>query len=272
MSEAVKIGPTQSIYDIENKPQKQSSKQTGELGKDEFLRLLVTQLQYQDPLKPMDDKEFIGQMAQFSALEQMQNLNASFSVTKALNLVGKYAVGKLVVDDKEEEVAGEVQSIKVAGSKSYAVINGQEILVDDILEVKNQLNEEKVVDLSKYTGLIGKNVNSIVKGLEEDEVYQLQGNVHSVSIAQNQPIVILNGINTIIDSLVLNEEEKVKVTTTKEYLQGKVGQLVTAVITDNEGKKTKITGKVALVDGDDQKPKVTFDEVRTMVDSIYEIY
>ena len=40
------------------------------LGKDAFLRLLTTQLRYQDPLKPIDDQDFIAQMAQFAALEQ----------------------------------------------------------------------------------------------------------------------------------------------------------------------------------------------------------
>ena len=51
----------------------------GELGKDEFLTLLVTQMQNQDPLNPMDNTEMIAQLAQFSSLEQMQNLNESFT-------------------------------------------------------------------------------------------------------------------------------------------------------------------------------------------------
>ncbi len=49
------------------------------LGKDAFLKLLVTQLKNQDPLSPMDDKEFIAQMAQFSSLEQMKNLDKNLS-------------------------------------------------------------------------------------------------------------------------------------------------------------------------------------------------
>lgn len=69
------------------------------LGKDAFLKLLVTQLQHQDPLNPLDDKEFIAQLAQFSSLEQMNNISEGINslVTKtgqqdmlsAVNYIGK---------------------------------------------------------------------------------------------------------------------------------------------------------------------------------------
>ena len=46
----------------------------------DFLQLLITQVQHQDPLNPSTDTEFIAQLAQFSALEQMQNLNRTFHI------------------------------------------------------------------------------------------------------------------------------------------------------------------------------------------------
>ncbi|QCC85716.1 flagellar hook assembly protein FlgD [Desulfovibrio desulfuricans] len=63
-------------------------KQSGgaNLDKNAFMLLLVTQFKYQDPLNPMDDKEFVSQMAQFSSLEQLMNLNTSMtSLTDATN-------------------------------------------------------------------------------------------------------------------------------------------------------------------------------------------
>ena len=76
-----------------------STTKTNSLGQDAFLQLLVTQLQYQDPLSPMDDKEFVAELAQFSSLEQLTEINtgienlASIGETQqlmgAVNFIGK---------------------------------------------------------------------------------------------------------------------------------------------------------------------------------------
>ena len=78
---------TNSLNQTNNEFNTALSKQKGSnLDKDSFMLLLVTQFKYQDPLNPMEDKEFIAQMAQFSSLEQLMNLNTSMeSLTTATN-------------------------------------------------------------------------------------------------------------------------------------------------------------------------------------------
>ncbi|MGE4537812.1 MAG: flagellar hook assembly protein FlgD [Desulfovibrio sp.] len=58
---------------------------TSSLGQDAFLQLLVTQLQYQDPLSPMDDKDFVAELAQFSSLEQLTEINTGIDNLATLN-------------------------------------------------------------------------------------------------------------------------------------------------------------------------------------------
>ncbi len=96
-----------------------------DMGKDEFLKILITQLQNQDPTKPMEDKEFISQMAQFSSLEQMNNLNSEFSKVasklssgQAVSLLGKKVTlkdlgGNMVSGRVEAVTGGEFPQLQV---------------------------------------------------------------------------------------------------------------------------------------------------------------
>lgn len=102
-----------------------TSQQTGatkELGKDAFLMLLITQLRNQDPLKPMEDKEFIAQLAQFSSLEQMQAMNKSLEpFMKNFDLFAKSQsatgmIGRTIVaedPDPPVDVAGRLLNPKL---------------------------------------------------------------------------------------------------------------------------------------------------------------
>jgi flagellar basal-body rod modification protein FlgD len=92
--------------------------QANGLGMEDFLKILLTQLTFQDPLKPMDNQEFMAQMAQFTSLEQTQQLNgkldALLSTQAALQSVG--LIGRTVdVTTESGSVTGTVASLSLAG-------------------------------------------------------------------------------------------------------------------------------------------------------------
>lgn len=108
----------------ESSETKASSSST-DLGKDEFLQLLVAQMQYQDPLNPQSDTDFISQLAQFSSLEQMQNLNSTNTNTQAFSLVGKEVV--VTATDSlgnSKEVRGTVDFVTIKDGKAMLSIEG----------------------------------------------------------------------------------------------------------------------------------------------------
>ena len=98
-------------YNIGLNPSRQPQQS---LGKDDFLKILITQLSYQDPTAPMEDKQFIAQMAQFSSLEQMTAMASDFSKLTAM-LMGNEAsssLGKYVdIMEGENLVQGMVQAV-----------------------------------------------------------------------------------------------------------------------------------------------------------------
>lgn len=116
---------------------KTNRKGSTDLGKDAFMQLLVTQMQYQDPLNPSSDTEFISQLATFSSLEQMQNLNSTFSQTQAFGLVG--AEIKVSADNNAGFVEGIVDYVTVSNGKTYFSIEGTLYSADKLITVVSPL-------------------------------------------------------------------------------------------------------------------------------------
>lgn len=97
-----------------------------ELGKDDFLKLLIAQLTNQDPMEPMKDTEFIAQMAQFSTLEQMTNLASEFQNLAGLLQSGQAVslLGKTVDIVLGEHVTSGIVSEVTSGQYPQVMVNG----------------------------------------------------------------------------------------------------------------------------------------------------
>ena len=96
------------------------------LGKDDFLKILITQLSYQDPTAPMEDKEFIAQMAQFSSLEQMTSMAKDFNKLTAMitGTEASSALGRNVeLKNGEQTVQGKVSAV-TRGEIPQVLVNG----------------------------------------------------------------------------------------------------------------------------------------------------
>lgn len=156
------------------------------LDKDAFLSILVSQLQNQDPLSPMEDTDFIAQMAQFSSLEQMQQLNSSFSANQAAGMIGQYVYAEIVDEDTNETVPvfGKVDGISMSDGQTYLYIGDTKVPVDDVMEVYSSDALEKsdtAQSLLQSSGLIGAYVTGSV--VEDGNTVTVEGLVDSLSVS-----------------------------------------------------------------------------------------
>jgi flagellar basal-body rod modification protein FlgD len=111
-----------------------------ELGKDEFLQILVSQFKNQNPLEPVKDTEFIAQMAQFSSLEQLHNISRHLEVmqdnllwSQALSFLGREIEG---IDGDGNLVEGIVTGVKFLEGQLVLLIDGEERDLQLITAVK----------------------------------------------------------------------------------------------------------------------------------------
>jgi len=111
-----------------------------ELGKEDFLKLLVAQMQNQDPTNPVDNKDLILQMSQFSTLEATQNLNNNMTdFIKASNLsTATSMIGKQVtyLDSSSGRITGTVQQVNSYSDGYTLTVGGTEIEMSQIATIE----------------------------------------------------------------------------------------------------------------------------------------
>ena len=216
-----------------------TTKTTGksELDRDAFLMLLVTQFQYQDPLNPMEDKEFIAQLAQFSALEQSMQMNESItSLTEEVarqtsinitNYIGKevsargYGISKSGSDVSVIQFAGAEEmascSINILDASGTIVrtvnLGSQSSGIHDFVWDGKKTDGSEAPDGTYTVALSGKNSDGEMVYIDTS----VSGRVTGTSSYNGEYYLSLTGGRTVLLS---NVREVLEAQTTNSATQG----------------------------------------------------
>lgn len=185
------------------------------LGKDDFLKILMTQLQNQDPLNPMQDKDFVAQMATFSTLEQITNMGKSIDrfvqaeqqnkMISYSQFTGKEITWHKIETENGQEVVrqgnGRVQSVQFKeDTVTFVLEDGTELEPANISQVNELSRENSMLQASM---LIGKTVTYL--NAENQEKTAI---VQSVSFKNGKTSYLLDDENN--TSIVSSQITKIK--------------------------------------------------------------
>ncbi|HWQ72278.1 MAG TPA: flagellar hook capping FlgD N-terminal domain-containing protein [Desulfitobacteriaceae bacterium] len=239
-----------------------------ELGKEDFLNLLVTQLKYQDPLNPTDSTEFISQLAQFSTLEQMSNMNKVLSSIEALTMTGKYITATVTNSSGEtSEMEGTVDSVKISDGEAKLVVDGTSVELEDVSSVYDYDRS----DLYSLSAMIGKTCQGYIYDSETLDVISVEGTISGIEKGAYEDYALIDGVECTLDSITSDDysssEKKL------QYLNEHIGEEISLTAIDSDtGKVVPITAVLnSVTEEDGGSITVTLDGVKVPVDGIYSV-
>lgn len=169
--------------------------------KDMFLQLLVTQMQYQDPLDPQDNSQFLSQMAQFTSLEQMQNINKATEMNLATGMIGKVVTG---TNEDGDAILGVVEGARMINGNAYIRVGKEDVLLSDVTAITSEVDASEIMlDYTKASyasSLVGKVVFATLTDTTTNEDGSTTTNKTEVEgIVQNTKIGEDGSVYVIVD-------------------------------------------------------------------------
>lgn len=211
---------------------------TSSLDKNAFLKLLVAQMKYQDPLNPSTDTQFVQQLATFSQLEQMQNLNATAANNQAFGLVGmEVEVSTTDSSGKATVSNGRVDYVVMSGGTAKVSVNDNLYTLDQVSTV---LDSNYV--LEKGLPYLTQKVDATFDK-EKPEDVSFTVNLGSGKTVATDIAVILNG--KALDSKYV-KLSGTKVTISKEALADLDNGTYKPTVVFNDANYTTISGQINI--------------------------
>ena len=165
-----------------------NSKNESGVNKDDFLQLLVAQMKFQDPLEPTENTEWVSQYAQFSQVEELQNMAGSMELSRASALVGQTVI--MEVEDSKgntTQVQGTVDYVSYEGGKAYLSINGENYSMSDLSLVVDDVYLANLKAATDFAEALDKLPDLSVLALSDkealDKVVDMYGNLNEKSLS-----------------------------------------------------------------------------------------
>lgn len=169
-----------------------------QLDKNAFLQLFVAQMSNQNPLEPTSDSEFIAQLAQFSTLEQMQQLTEAMTVGQAYGLVGKYVyVSQDMGLGVDKIVGGRVDGVIQDGSNTYLVIGEGRYKYSSLIGV---------AQIDDLPSMLAQNANFVGKTVKAEYASRdVDGNI----VYDSDNNVVVEEITGVVEKIILNNDSMI---------------------------------------------------------------
>lgn len=195
----------QSINSILHPAVQEETKKTGDtLGKDDFLKMLTAQLQYQNPMDPMKDDQFVSQMAQFSSLEQLQNINSTMLQNSQWDMLLSQTINNTMATSLiGKTVDAEVSSVNLQkGGSANITFSSSDFALDGMITIFGaDGNVVRTIPLSQ----VKAGQNSTYWNGKDNEGNELSSGTYSYQIdlkdAQGKSVTVSGYCNGVVEGV-----------------------------------------------------------------------
>lgn len=172
------------------------------LDMDDFLKLIVTQMTYQDPLSGSSDSSstgFMTQLAQITMLEQLSQIGADISASQAYGMIGKY----VYIGSGSSLMLGRVDGVINQGGENYLMVGGETYSMSDVYAAVDGSAGTPATDdeVLKSADMIGRNVTAVVMD-EEGGESTVSGKVEKILVEDGVIYLVVDGQNVPLRSIV----------------------------------------------------------------------
>ena len=218
-----------------------------------FLKLLVTEMQYQDPLQPTDNSEYVKEMATFSQVEAVNAIKGDMTAMQANTLVGQCVT---VLDDNDQEVTGIVDYV-TKDSTPMLSIDGNLYSIDNLQSVQEPTYYEATTIAQTFTDMVGKLPNLNYMTLSDRADIEAAANVYDSmtdyqkTFVPESAVSTLTGLVTKLNAMLKTAEETAAKEAEKAKEETKPAPVATDTADASGDTAAVITGTAATTEEDD---------------------